>query len=345
MASPTLTIAIVELAIYAVLSGVCTYIAIRHGTRGLSAWGSLLMFCALRMVAAGLQIKDGSAETSTLTAFVNAVGICGLMAAISGINLEVSEYLPASEDERKATWACHTLHYVGAVFSTVGGALLASTYPSSNDHDNRYMSDATTHVLMLCTHAVLMLELFTVGAESGFLMYRTSTVSSTTGTTSTSTGNTTPRATSSMASVNTENTTTNDDNNTADKASLDAHEGNDDEQNQTLLKLRLLTLSALAAVPFLFVRLMYGMIAVIDPQDGGGNKSVPVLTAFFGAGALSLVLVFGMQLVACLFLVLGGLASCGMIKIGMGEQGWGEEEGSSDAGGIIDTSSVTVVEV
>jgi prolipoprotein diacylglyceryltransferase len=77
---------VVELAVYAILTLPAIYCLIRHGPQGILGWLYLIIYCTIRLVAAGLKLKGDLDHTiSSGALIVDNIGLSPLLLGAAGI--------------------------------------------------------------------------------------------------------------------------------------------------------------------------------------------------------------------------------------------------------------------
>ncbi|KAF2103173.1 hypothetical protein NA57DRAFT_52703 [Rhizodiscina lignyota] len=118
------------------------YVLIRHGRRGYSGWGFLLVYCILPVTSSSVQIGDSN-TTSITGAIINSIGIYALLMALSGVIYEAATYIPNYNVKigRTIQLVLHVLTTGGIALAAVGASNLSSDASSpdklSKDHDNQ----------------------------------------------------------------------------------------------------------------------------------------------------------------------------------------------------------------
>lgn len=79
-------IEIFQLIIYAILILPAIYCQSRHGRPGLLGWFYVVVYCLIRLIAAGLMLKsDTNHDTSTAAMIVDNIGLSPLLLGAAGI--------------------------------------------------------------------------------------------------------------------------------------------------------------------------------------------------------------------------------------------------------------------
>jgi prolipoprotein diacylglyceryltransferase len=86
----TTQLAIAEVVIYLIMIVLAFILAYKHGKHGLEGWSFFIGFCALRIVAGGMQINNWNkikkGETVSDTAsIINSVGVSVLLLCVCGL--------------------------------------------------------------------------------------------------------------------------------------------------------------------------------------------------------------------------------------------------------------------
>ncbi|RFU30650.1 hypothetical protein B7463_g5684, partial [Scytalidium lignicola] len=116
-------LAIAQLAIYAIISPLILFIAIRHGRLGALGWFYCFAFCTLRLIGNGMQVsasKNGT--TNSTAAIISSIGLSPLLLATGGILHEARIYRQ-SHVRIKIEWILTLLIHI---IVTTGLAIVAS---------------------------------------------------------------------------------------------------------------------------------------------------------------------------------------------------------------------------
>ncbi|RJE25689.1 hypothetical protein PHISCL_01952 [Aspergillus sclerotialis] len=112
-----------ECALYAILFIPVAFLVVRHGIHGLLGWLFLAVFCTLRIIGAGMAIKDSSPAAS----IISNVGLSPILLAVAGILHEARTYR-IHKVEQKQEWAFAIAYHipvvVGVAITAVGSSKL-----------------------------------------------------------------------------------------------------------------------------------------------------------------------------------------------------------------------------
>ncbi|KAF3402690.1 hypothetical protein DPV78_004795 [Talaromyces pinophilus] len=111
-----------ELVIYGSLTIPTIYCLVRHGKQGLLGWLYIVIYCTIRLIAAGLKYKsDQDHEVSTGALVVDNIGLSPLLLGAAGI-LHEARYSRHAIKNSKIEWLCVLQYHV---LVSAGLALIA----------------------------------------------------------------------------------------------------------------------------------------------------------------------------------------------------------------------------
>lgn len=128
----TNSLAVAELAIYALLAVPVIYLLVRHWPAGLLGWFYLFAFCSIRVVGGAMSMNENNASAS----IISNVGLSPLILATSGILHEGSVH--RGNLNRKLEWTFiaffHVLVATGIALLAAGASSLQQMDPSTSNN-------------------------------------------------------------------------------------------------------------------------------------------------------------------------------------------------------------------